>query len=445
MGMGTRKVRMSMHVMTRRSATLWGLAVCVLGILMIALATIAAIVLQHPASSHASASDYYVAPNGSDSNPCTQTQPCFTIRSVAKLLQPGSTVHAAPGTYTYSDSIYTGTSGTAAAPITFISDTPRAAKIVVTGAPLVWYNSGNYVRISGFDMTDTSGNNNQGLDNYGSHTLASGNYIHDIATWGCPSYGAGINDANFDAIDVTEQQNLVVRIGPPGGSNCGGSTHGIYHANTNGTVQNNIVAEVSGFCIKVGHNASNDLVINNTLVNCGFGGVYIGSYGSNSSGVPYPPASGDHVANNIITNSGTATGAKPLAISIEDSASTNNSLSFSNNLFWANASNTIRFSSGNGTQTGTVVANPLFANGALNGTGDYHLLAGSPAVGHGTSQDAPDLDFGGVARPQAQGYDIGAYEYVSSGQTPLQVTNVPCSVQVNGIMQSGTCTGTFTP
>lgn len=443
-GTGTRKDSTSMRVTTRRSVTTSGLVVSGLAVLMLALAAISAIVFQHPTTGHASASDFYVAPNGNDGNPCTQSLPCFTITRAAKLVQPGGTVHAAPGTYTYSSSIYTSSNGTVTAPITYISDTPRAAKIVVTGAPLAWYNGGNYVRIVGFDMTDTNGSNNQGLDNYGSHTLASGNYIHDIATWGCPSYGAGINDANFEAVDVTEQQNLVVRVGPPGGSNCGG-THGIYHANTNGRVQNNIVAAVSGFCVKVGHNASNDLVVNNTLVNCGFGGIYIGSYGTNSASVPFPPASGDHINNNIITNSGTATGAKPLAISIEDSASTNNSLSFSHNLFWANASNTIRFSSGNGTQTGTVVANPLLASGALNGTGDYHVLSGSPAIGHGTPQYAPSQDFSGVSRPQKQGYDIGAYESTSSTQKSIQVTNAPCTVRVHGTMQPGTCTGTFTP
>jgi hypothetical protein len=52
-------------------------------------------------------------------------------------------------------------------------------------------------------------------------------------------------------------------------------------------------------------------------------------------------------------------------------------------------------------------ANPLFVNPAA---GDYHLTAGSPAVDAGTNVGiTTDLD--GVARPQGQGYDIGAYEY----------------------------------
>jgi uncharacterized repeat protein (TIGR01451 family) len=44
-------------------------------------------------------------------------------------------------------------------------------------------------------------------------------------------------------------------------------------------------------------------------------------------------------------------------------------------------------------------------------SGDYHLAAGSPAIDAGTPNGAPALDIDGDARPQGDGYDIGADEY----------------------------------
>nr|MBC8248539.1 right-handed parallel beta-helix repeat-containing protein [Anaerolineales bacterium] len=43
---------------------------------------------------------------------------------------------------------------------------------------------------------------------------------------------------------------------------------------------------------------------------------------------------------------------------------------------------------------------------------DYHLTAYSPAIDTGTAEGAPTVDLDGVSRPQGEGYDIGAYEYL---------------------------------
>jgi len=54
---------------------------------------------------------------------------------------------------------------------------------------------------------------------------------------------------------------------------------------------------------------------------------------------------------------------------------------------------------------------PLFVsyNGAHGG--DYHLLAGSPAIDAGLALAQVTIDRDGVPRPQGATYDIGAYEY----------------------------------
>ena len=50
----------------------------------------------------------------------------------------------------------------------------------------------------------------------------------------------------------------------------------------------------------------------------------------------------------------------------------------------------------------------------INPTSNFALQATSPAINAGSATGAPSTDYVGTARPQAGGYDIGAYEYVVS-------------------------------
>jgi hypothetical protein len=59
---------------------------------------------------------------------------------------------------------------------------------------------------------------------------------------------------------------------------------------------------------------------------------------------------------------------------------------------------------------GNVSGEPQFVHRAWGSEGDYHLLAGSPGVDKGTSDDAPTKDLDGVSRPQGAAFDIGAHE-----------------------------------
>ncbi|NEA31736.1 choice-of-anchor Q domain-containing protein [Streptomyces sp. SID13031] len=49
------------------------------------------------------------------------------------------------------------------------------------------------------------------------------------------------------------------------------------------------------------------------------------------------------------------------------------------------------------------------------GNGDYHLREGSSAIDAGSASGAPATDRDGVARPQGNGYDVGAYEGAGGG------------------------------
>ncbi len=65
------------------------------------------------------------------------------------------------------------------------------------------------------------------------------------------------------------------------------------------------------------------------------------------------------------------------------------------------------------TGTGNIASDPQFVNvsGDMS-TWDLRLRLGSPCIDAGTSESAPAADILGVARPQGQGFDMGAYERV---------------------------------
>ena len=63
-------------------------------------------------------------------------------------------------------------------------------------------------------------------------------------------------------------------------------------------------------------------------------------------------------------------------------------------------------------------ADPLFADAA---NGDYHLTDGSPCIDTGTADGAPDTDFEGDARPQGDGFDMGADEFGGGAACDLEV------------------------
>src|SRR5439155_506450 len=90
--------------------------------------------------------NYYVAPSGSDANPCTAAAPCYTMARVSQLMRPGDNAHFAAGNYTWT---YSGNkvtvSGSASAPISYVSDTKWGGKVYGSGCDPIW-NDGDYVQ-----------------------------------------------------------------------------------------------------------------------------------------------------------------------------------------------------------------------------------------------------------------------------------------------------------
>ena len=197
-----------------------------------------ATVVQAPAPS---AYNLHVATTGSDSNTGTQAKPFRTITKAASVAKPSTTMHVAAGTY--SGNVSTKTSGTSTARIRFVSDTKWGAKIVGSGTEAMWTNNGNYVDITGFDIT---GPGRLGILNYASYALISGNHVHNLTISGGCSGSGGI------VLDNTKVINNIVYANP-GASIKEYCYSGAACIGTNNTVANNLVyGNGQGVSMKVG-------------------------------------------------------------------------------------------------------------------------------------------------------------------------------------------------
>jgi hypothetical protein len=339
-------------------------------------------------SASSSSSDRYVSPSGSDSNNGSACSPWASIEHATAAAQPGWTVHVAPGTYTAA--VTTSVSGTASARIRFISDTRWGAKIKTTGAYQVWNNTANYIDIVGFDI---SGDGNQGILNYASNVRVIGNHVHDIIVpnIGCNEGGAGIDHASYTASNNDTIGNLVDHIGTTNSQSCG---QGIYHAVPGGHIFNNIVNNVTQYGIQLWHAATNVSIANNLAFNCSYGGIMVGAGDAGAT-----TADNVIVTNNIVLND--------TYYGIREEGSTGTHNVYANNL--ALGSSTQIYLQNGLSATNTVSADPKFVNYQANGSGDYHLSSGSPAIDHGTSQVAPTDDLDGAPRHAGAGIDSGPY------------------------------------
>jgi len=98
---------------------------------------------------------YYVAPDGSDSDPGGEAQPWATFQHAADTAQPGDTVCFRGGAYLVDEETHLTQSGASQAPITFIAypgETPVLDGGDSVGELLILDQGTSYVRISGFTL-----------------------------------------------------------------------------------------------------------------------------------------------------------------------------------------------------------------------------------------------------------------------------------------------------
>ena len=343
------------------------------------------------------AKDLYVSTTGSDSNPGTQTAPVKSIARADALASAGTIIHVAAGTYRVSApaldnaGIKTSKSGTATARIKFVSDAKWGAKIIVSGTGITWDSRGSYVDIDGFDI---SGSGRHGILAAGANLTMTNNFIHDLTiSGGCNGSGGAAIDTYGPVGGVVIDRNVVRNIGASMIGKCN-TVQGIYIANANNVVTNNLVSGVAMAGIQQWHGATASTIVNNTVFRSK-DGILLGQGDAGTT----TGSANNYVANNVVYDNTTYG-----IVELGKMAGNNR---YVNNLV-AKSGTAMRVA---GSVSGTISSDPLFVAYQANGTGNYRLSSSSPAIDRGTSTSAPRVDLMLVARPRGAAVDIGAYEF----------------------------------
>jgi Protein of unknown function (DUF1565) len=237
---------------------------------------------------------YYVSTSGSDSNDGSVSRHWATITHASKVAGPGSVVHVAPGTYRLNSStcIVSRKSGTAAKPITFISDKKWGAKIDGNGAcKYTWHNYGDYVNVYGFDMTGSPALPGPRDDDpilfasEGGHTTFAYNHVHDLAAnVSTATDFAPYKSGHYTNAPCSIHDNVFHDIGYSGSE-----PHANYaiYAVCSGSIYNNFISRIGSIGIHIWHAASNLYIYNNTISDIGNKnvqgiGILIGAGGSDA-------------------------------------------------------------------------------------------------------------------------------------------------------------------
>jgi Right handed beta helix region len=335
-----------------------------------------------PAPTRAPGLSLYVSADGDDRNSGTRNAPFRTMRKAASIAIRGMTIYVAPGTY--SGSFRSTANGTPRYRIAYVSETKWGARLVGnSGEDAVWRNDGDYVDITGFDISGTS---TDGLLETGSDVRISGNHIHGFVGGTCIS----TYKVNYTLHDIDIVGNVV--------HSCGSSSqdHGIYVGQPGGSISNNISYGNSGYGIHCWHNCNHLTIANNLVFNNREGGIIVGQ----GDGPNYGKVEADNfiVSNNIAVFNGNA--------GITESGAVGSNNKYSNNNVYGNKLNGLR----TGSDSKTITRNPAFINFQADGAGNYHLRSSSPDIDAGTDVGAPKTDIDGRPRPRGGGFDIGVYE-----------------------------------
>jgi hypothetical protein len=266
-----------------------------------------------------------------------------------------------------------------------------------------WITHADYIDIIGFDITSTR--SRDGITNFGSFIRTIGNHVHDIPG-GCDSTGgSGISDENYNAHDDDIIGNVVNNIGDTYPELCE-YVHGIYHSTARGHIMNNISYDNAGCGINLWHAATATVVTNNLSFGNKEHGISLGTNTDNTDG-----DTGDNfiVANNISIDNA--------LLGIRERIGVGSHNQYLNNIVYGNGDAPFGDehydwpSSADNKDINTITEDVRFVDYQINGTGDYHLQPGSPAIDAGTNVGAPSTDFDGKTRPRGKGFDIGPYEY----------------------------------
>ena len=398
---------------------------------------------------YANATTYYVATNGNDSNPGTNTQPVRTIKKGVSLLSAGDTLFVKSGTYfeTILSSQMTIPNGTSwSNPITVSANPGHTVTIkppanraffwildgqskfliikdfIVDGANSALHGfklegGTKYVRISNCEIKNSKSSGVLVTNNNSSSSSFINTY-HELKNLNVHHNGSSAFGGHGFYIETSH--NLVESSNFYNNFNNGGK---FFHGNLAGVANNNVARNNKFFNNSTSGNWSCGLLLgsgNNSIAynNIAYGNIngfctyskttnvnlYNNiSYENDIYGIYVGLSSntGSRISNNTAYNNGT------YGIFVGDgatNATVRNNISHANNI---NLGLTGASSSNN------LTTNPSFVNPTNK---DFHLQSGSSAIDGGITISGINSDHDGIGRPKGSAFDIGAYEF-QSGST----------------------------
>ncbi|HVT44084.1 MAG TPA: right-handed parallel beta-helix repeat-containing protein [Thermoanaerobaculia bacterium] len=418
-----------------------------------------------------SAAEYFVATDGSDSNPGTISQPFKTIAKAAGVVRAGDVVNVRGGVYYGAFTI--GSKGTSSARILFRSYPGELAVLDGTGTAsdtnLVTLYKTEYVDFANFEVRNVT---RIGILGWAAkQTRILGNRVHDTQKGGIYIGYGSFGYSSDITIDSNEVYNTVLENRLLNMSSGWSQTIGISRTNR-ATVTNNRVYRNYGEAIVFllsdnGYAASNEVFDNysvqlyldnarystfdgNLVYTTGDTRYYRGGYPAHGIGMANEsysdknPLTDNKVVNNIVVNSrygiyygnyenggglkntvvanNTLYNATHLMLSISSDSHSNSAVA--NNIFYQATGNGMASVAGSGITyrnnnwyggspgsaagSGDVIGDPQLVKAGGLTAADYKLRSGSPVYQAGMDRSEVIVDYFRAARSSA--YDIGAHE-----------------------------------
>jgi hypothetical protein len=438
----------------------------------------------------AAGNTYYVATNGSDSNPGTLAKPWLTPQHAANTMVAGDTCYIEAGTYGLSGNgqrIVTEHNGAPGAPITFQNYNGGVVTIFSSGLYSNLAIQNNYIDFIGLNCVgDNTSYGGACIESPISNILIQNCSFSNFPVGGiytdesCTKTNIIINGCTFNGTNTTNNMEVIslrdvngftisnnLVENPVSANRCGITTAGC----SNGSINNNTVYNTSSYGIYIGpspQNAgSNVNVYNNLVYNCAHAGLAWADevgYGETSTGINFynnivfgnyrgfelDQNNGNFTVNlslinNTFYNNGGSVGQDILI------AATHTELSncvIRNNIIDESTANqygiayngyasgeltvdhNLYYNTGGVWNSSNILGtNYVTANPLLNSPpSNFTLQSGSPAIGAGSSVSAPATDYTGASR--ASSPSIGACDYATANSSAPQTVNIT-AIQVS--------------
>jgi hypothetical protein len=342
----------------------------------------------------------YSAPSGSDaSGDGSQANPFQSAQQLIDALTPGQTGCLMSGTYDVSPGLRFNTGGTAGAPITLSSAPGQTASI--TGGYVYTPIGSDYVTIENLSING-AGTTQNSVQIFGSHdALINNDITNDAQHNSCIIMG--YPGATPYPTDTLIEDNVIHQCGNTADGN---KDHAIYFSQSiHATVTNNVIWGTAAFALHIYPNAMNNTITHNVIDDNGYGAVFGGDDGAEST-----VSDGNTVAYNVIADSSAGYNVS----SSGDASATSNV--FTHNCSYNGpsghaAAENIANSGGFSVAANVSGTAPLFVNEPAHTVTGYELQSGSPclaAVGYDTAallagdpQAAPAVAVSAKARAAA--------------------------------------------